>query len=243
MAMTARMPRACALALMFALAAAPVMARSNPFAVEYPFETAIIEYELAGTSTGREVLYIDHGRKALHHASMANVMGVSTERRTLEITTPEQVVMVDLMEKTGTSKPNMAPFLYEEWLKLPRAEQRDVAEAYRRLGFEVTQLLGGARVRESRGEYLGRPVTIARNELLTMYIWQGLDIVLLSDATLLGMRQVRKAVRIETGVAVPASAFAVPADIEIQADEKAAKESRELARTMIESLGKLDEQP
>ena len=56
-------------------------------------------------------------------------------------------------------------------------------------------------------------------------------------------RQVRKAVRIETGVAVPASAFAVPAGIEIQADEKAAKESRELARTMIESLGKLDEQP
>lgn len=224
--------------LLLALAAAPALAADNPFRPKLPFKTAIVKYELRGNEKGSATLYIDGDKSARHTDSTMSIMGMNQVKQSIHITTAEQVVDVDLVEKKATATGNMTTYLAQRYEKLSSAEQAIVRKNAEKMGSALmTSFMGqGGKPQIQEGTFKGKPVQIVTIMGMTAYTWKDTPVTLKTSGSMMGMRMDEEATDIQTNVAVPASALAVPGGIPVVFDKEADQMQRQMADNMINML-------
>ena len=206
----------CLLVVGFALA--PLLRADTPRGPR-ALRSGVIEYELTTTGAGttssgtRTEWFDDFGNKQAtleKSASTTKVFGLtsSENKETLTIVDGATGYTIDLLEKTGT-KQDVAK------LQLLGAA---LAWDYQRKhpGMTLRQF-----VEENQGRWLPAETVLGRTcdvyELLGTKIWQYQDVVLRSEANLLGVQTRQIATKFQENVDIPAARFAVPAGIRIEA--------------------------
>ncbi|MFH1059831.1 MAG: hypothetical protein V1797_14285 [Pseudomonadota bacterium] len=226
------------LLLALAAAPAPALAADNPFRPKLPFKTAIIKYELRGSEKGAATLYVDGEKSAKHTESSLAIMGMNQAKKSIHITTPEQVIEVDLIQKKATATGNMTTYLAQRYEKLSAAEQANVRQNAEKMGASLmTSFMGGGgKPQIQEGSFKGKPVQIVTVMGMTSYTWKDTPITLKTSGSMMGMQMDQEAVDIQTNVAVPANAMAVPGGIPVVFDKQADQMQRRMADNMLNML-------
>jgi len=174
----------------------------------YQIESAVVEYKLSGTQTGKETLYFDRWgmREAKHAQTELKVAGRSFKTNRLALLDGEWTYSVDLDKKTGTKMPT--PLLPELKKRLER-ENKSLAE----LGKEMLIQMGGKKVGEEN--LLGKPCEIWELKSLRAksWIWQG--VTLKTTVDFAGQSMVTEAVSIDDKAKISADKLTVPAGVKI----------------------------
>jgi hypothetical protein len=219
------------------MAAAPGLAADNPFRPKLPFKSAIVKYELRGSEKGAATLYIDGDKSARHTDSNLSMMGMNQPKKAIHITTPEQVIEVDLIQKKATATGNLMTYLAQRYEKLSPAEQANVRKNAEKMGNAMlASFMGGGKPQIKEGAFKGKPVQIATVMGMTSYTWKDTPITLKTEGAMMGVKVDEEAMDIKTDVPVPASALAAPAGIPVVFDKEADQMQRMMADNMLGML-------
>jgi hypothetical protein len=204
---------------------------------DLPFEKATIRYAISGVEEGYEVLYIrDFGQKtAKYRSSTMKVMGVEKVTETVEFTDPDWIYTFDLQRRTGVKSANPQKFLYEEFAKLDDHEKLRLAK--NNVQLNLGPMLGGMSeaLAENVVTILGYPCDKAQFIGAEIYSIHGTTIPLKTEANIMGMRMLVKAVKMEKESA-PLPYFEHPRDIIPTYDPQADYMARTLAKEAIAML-------
>ena len=225
-----------ALALMGLCLPGWAQAADNPFVVKLPFATAEIKYQLKGSEKGTAVLYVDGQRSARVVDTTLTIMGGSHPKKSITITTPEKVIEVDLVARQAKATGNMSTYLAEEFEKLSPTEKAAVQKNAEKWGASMAQAFAGAPPQVSTGTFKGKPVDIATVAGFTSQTWKGTGIVLRHQGSMMGINMDEEAVSIETGGAVKAGVFDVPAGIPVSFDKEQDQMQRQMAKATLDLL-------
>ncbi|MFZ5585060.1 MAG: hypothetical protein ACOZHQ_03930 [Thermodesulfobacteriota bacterium] len=227
-----------ALLLLALMAAAPGLAADNPFRPKLPFKSAIVKYELRGSEKGAATLYIDGDKSARHTDSNMTMMGMNHPKQSIQITTPEQVIEVDLIQKKASATGNLMTYLAQRYEKLSPAEQANVRKNAEKMGnaMMASFMGGGGKPQIKEGVFKGKPVQIATVMGMTSYTWKDTPVTLKTEGAMMGVKVDEEAVDIKTDVSVPASALAPPAGIPVVFDKEADQMQRMMADNMLGML-------
>ncbi len=215
-------------------------AEDDLWKIKLPFKTAIIKYDVTGNEKGSEVLYIRKGgmEMAKRHESKGKILFMSTSTNTIEITTPETVISIDMDKKTGTKMTNPQKFMKEEYEKLTPEEKKTVkknAEEMGMSGASMMQKLGGS-FKPKAGEHLGYECDIVSFMGMTVCQLSGTPIVLKQEGSIMGMAANMVATEIEKNASVPDDVFEVPDGVDVTFSQEQDDMNREMARKMMETL-------
>lgn len=187
-----------------------------PWEMKLPFKQATIHYEITGTEKGKETLYIKESgkRQARHHQSTSTVMGMTTKKETIEITDPDWMYTYDLVEKKGGKTTNPNKIYLAEYNKMSGQEKKNFEKNAKELGTSMMGQFGGS-VQQKGGKLLGYDCDITTvSGLSTIHMLHGSNVPLRTETSVMGMKTVLAATKIDTDAAIPDSAFAAPAGIE-----------------------------
>lgn len=219
-----------------ALAAVWLQAADSPWDVRLPFKSATIFYEISGMENGSETLYIgDYGKKeAKYRKTTGKVMYQIMKTDNIEITTPDWVYDIDMIEHTGTKMTNPAKVYKQEYEKLTAKEKKTVTANAEKMGKNA---MGGvqATVEKNAATLLGYPCDKTTVMGTTVYTIHDTGIALKSESNVMGMSSKSVALKLEKGK-VPASVFALPKGVKITFDKEADTMMRNMAKNMIDSL-------
>lgn len=190
----------------------------NPWDKKFSFETATIEYSLSGIQTGTAVMYIkDYGaNRAYYTNSITSMLFMKVESKTVELTTPDALVTVDLKERTGVSTPNPTKKNREDFEKLTASEKKIVvknAEILAERGIDIFFLEGAAG--KATGDFLGHKVDIINLNGMSIWVLAGTDIPVKSTVSIMGMTTEIAATKISLDGSVDDSKFVMPEGITI----------------------------
>ncbi|VAX18305.1 hypothetical protein MNBD_NITROSPINAE01-1534 [hydrothermal vent metagenome] len=215
-------------------------AEDDLWKIKFPFKTAIIQYDVTGNEKGSEVLYVRKGGMEMskRHESEGKVLFMSTSTNTLEITTPETVIAIDMDKKTGTRMTNPQKFMKEEYEKLTPEEKETVKKNAEKMGMSgagMMQKMGGS-FKPKAGEYLGYECDIVSFMGMTVYQMSGTPVVLKQEGSIMGMTANMVATEVKKDVVVPDEVFEVPDGVEVTFSQEQDDMNREMARKMMETL-------
>jgi hypothetical protein len=215
----------------------PAQAEDNPFKREPPFKTAVIEYTMAGSEQGKATLYVEKLKQAKVSESSVSMMGRTGEvEKKAHITTPEQVIDVNISKKTARAHGNMQTYLAQEYEKLSPAEKVTVRKNAEKLGATMMTQFAGGVPKAEQGVFLGKPVDIVTFKGITTQTWKDAGIPLKSEGSMMGMKISNVATSLKTDVPLPAGVFEAPAGIEVVFDQQADQMMRMMAGRMLTSL-------
>lgn len=202
----------------------------NPFTEKMPFAEATIIYAISGMENGSETIYVkDHGsRSASYHKTVSNMMGMTMENNTIEITDPDWVYSFNLVEGTGSKSRNPMKYLQEEFAKLTAAERQQVMKNSKLMGQNVMAGMGG-KVEENVAEILGYSCDRVNAMGTTVYSIHGSSLAVKTESEMMGMKMSIIATAIDKGE-VDDKYFAHPAGIEAVHDEEADAMSLQMAQ-------------
>lgn len=232
------LPAWLALAGLVVLSAVPALAADNPFRPKLPFNSAVIKYEHKGSEKGTSVLYLQGDKMAKHSDTKLSMMGMNQAKKSIQITTPDKVIDVDLMEKKATATGNMQTYMAQEYEKLSKAEQANVRKNAEKMGTAMAaQLMGkGSQPVIKEGTYKGKPAQIVSMMGVTTYTWKDTPVTLKVEGSVMGMKMDEEAVDIALNGPVPGDAFAVPGGIPVVFDKEADQMQRQMAANMVSML-------
>lgn len=219
-----------------ALSAIPAWSADNPFQPKLPFDSAVIKYQLQGNEKGSAVLYVQGQKSARQVDSQLTMHGNSQPRKTLTITTPDQVIEVDLVSKSATTTGNPANYMAQEYNKLSAAKQAIARRNAEKMGGSMMNLFSGGANQPKEGTFLGKPVQIVTIMGLTSYTWKDTGILLKMEGDMMGVKTKEEATSIETNQPVDAKVFEVPAGITPVFDNEADEQMRQMAKNMVEII-------
>jgi hypothetical protein len=218
------------------LMAAAVGAAENPWDIRYPFKSATVTYEISGTETGSETLYIDgYGKKqARFRKSALRVMNRQMNTDKVEITTEQWHYDIDLASRTGSKTTNPNRYFRQEYEKLSDEEKRIVRKNAEEMGKSA---LGGMQgtVEKNAATLLGYRCDKTTYMGTTVYAMHDTGIPLKTETDMMGMRVKSTAVKFDKG-AVPSNVFIPPKGIAITFDEEADAMMRQMAKNMIATM-------
>lgn len=215
----------------------PVLAKDNLWDLDLPFEKAVIHYDVSGAQKGTETLYIrDFGneRVKITH-SKGKIMFVTSTTNTIEITTRDSVINIDMDKKTGTRMTNPQKFMREEIEKLSAKERELVMKNLETIGMNMAMQMDG-QVKPKAGEHLGYTcdlVTVMGNTSCQM---SGTPITLKMESNLMGIKINTVAKKIDKNASVPANIFQIPEGVKVEYNKDADDMSRAMVASMIESM-------
>ena len=225
------------LSLILALGcAAAAQASDNPFIVKYPFKSAIIQYKMDGSQKGTATLYVKGQTSARYTEAVSKVFGMTQKIRTIDITTPDKMIHVDLEEGKARSTGNMMTYMAQEYEKLSPAEKENVRKNSESVGTQMGQQFMGGKPETSEGTFMGKPVTITKAGSMTSQVWKGTPIVLKMQGSIMGMRTDQVATSIKEGADVPADKLQPPAGIQVMHDPEGDAMMRQMAKNMLDNL-------
>lgn len=214
-------------------------AETNPFdpSARYPFKTAVVKSKMQGSTTGEQTIYAKGNKKADYTKGSTKVWGMKSEENKIVITLPDEIITVDLKEKTGAKTGNPAKYMFDEYKKLTKQEQENVLKNAEKLGSSLALQLTGQQPSERRfGKFMGKDVEIITIMGLTSYIWKDTNIALQSKGSLMGVKVDIQAYSIETDVAVDDKVFQAPEGINVVFNQRGDAMMRDMAKTMIDDL-------
>ena len=223
--------------LLAMIAATGAVADDTPWEPGLPFETAVVQYQIKGAQNGTETLYIrDFGRERVKVTkSEGKMMFITTSTDTIEITTADEVVAIDMREKTGVRTTNPQKFVQEEIAKLSEAEKAVVTKNLQQIGMNAATQMGG-KVEPKGGEHLGYACDVMTVAGTTSCTMSGTSILLKTESTLPGMNTETVATKFEKNVTIPADIFKVPADVKVDSNERADNINRNMIHEMIVAM-------
>lgn len=225
--------------LCFCLSAVAVSAQAadNPWKIKLPFKTAIIHYDVKGSTKGTETLYIrQHGQEMVKITkAKGKVFFVPIMDDKVEITSPDWIITVDRNKKEGTKITNPSKFLLEEYKKLSSKEKATVRKNIKELGVNMTRQLGGS-VKLRAGKHLGYTCDVVKMMGITVYQMTGTAIALKSTGSMLGVKVNTVATKLEKNVQIPNAVFQPPEGINIIYQKKVDDMNQQMAIKMINYL-------
>jgi hypothetical protein len=179
---------------------------NSPKFKRYNIEKGIVEYELSGSRTGKEILYFDNWgmREATFTNAEISISGFSIKENKITILDGEWTYNIDLDKKTGSK---IKTPLLEELIKA--AGDKDLGE----FGEEMLKKMGGKKI--GKDEVLGKTCDIWEIQNLNTRSWVWNWITLKTEAKLMGVSVIITATKISPNVSVPEEKFKIPAGITI----------------------------
>jgi hypothetical protein len=177
----------------------------------YPFETAKIEFKLAGSVNGERTMYIK-GDNSVSETHVTEQVDTQEKAANLEfLILGDSYYQIDLDAKTAVKTANQ---LYTSMAKLPAEERMDY----------LIKSTSGVATEEaanttpkSQKEIAGQKCDLYDIENFgEVCLWNGIAIYSTIKVPTEGVEYTTTATTIETGVQVPDSVFEIPADIKIQ---------------------------
>lgn len=219
------------------LSAAPVLAKDNPWELDLPFEKAIIHYDISGSQKGAATLYIrDSGNERVKITkSKGKIMFVTITTDTIEITTRDSIINIDMDKKTGTRTTNPQKFMQEEMKKLSAKEREIAMKNFEAIGMSMATQMGG-QVKSKAGEHLGYTCDLVTVMGTTSCQMSGTPIMLKMESNLMGIKINTVAKKIDKNASVPTDVFQIPAGVNVVYDKEADDMSRAMVASIIESM-------
>ncbi len=111
----------------------------DPWNYKAPFQNAVISYDVSGSATGTETLYLrKSGREmAMETHTETKILFMSSEDNKVVITTPEKIILIDLDKKTANRRVNPTKYMHEQYTKLSSAEKDEVMKNATKMGTMV----------------------------------------------------------------------------------------------------------
>lgn len=221
----------------FVMVAGICFAQAVPWAPKLPFDKAVINYTISGTEKGTQTVYIKDGGQnvAKHRKTAMKMLGIKQETDTVEITSPDHVITVNLKEKTGTKQINPVKFMIEEYNKLSAADKQKVMTNAEKTGMNMMEGFKG-KVTPKAQKIHGFDCDKVEIMGVTNYLINGTNIELKSNSSMMGVKMNVEATSVDTKAAIPANAFEVPAGIQIQTVTQADEMTKQMAKSTIASL-------
>lgn len=221
----------------FVFVTATGIAQSVPWAQKLPFNQAVINYKIDGTEKGTQTTYIKDGGQNVskHRKTTMKMMGMKTETATIEITTPEHVISVNLVDKTGSKQINPVKFMIEEYNKLSAADKKKLAANAEKTGMGMMQGMQG-KVTPKALKIHGYDCEKVEVMGVKNYLLNGTGIELKTESNMMGVKINVEATSIDTKGAIPATAFEVPAGIKLESIAQADEMAKTMARATIGSM-------
>lgn len=233
-----RFIEACLLTGFLALLnAAPAIANDSLWDIHLPFKRAIIHYDISGSQKGTETLYIqDFGNERVKVTkSKGKIMFVTTTTNTIEITTRDSVINIDMDKNSGTKMTNPQKFMQQEIEKLSKSEREIVMRNLETIGINMAVRMGG-QVKLKAGKHLGYTCDLVSLMGSTTYQMSGTPIMLKMESNLMGIKINTVAKKIDKNASIPADIFQIPEGVNIMYNKEADDMSREMIASMIESM-------
>lgn len=212
-------------------------AQAVPWAPKLPFENAVINYKISGTEQGTQVVYVKDGGKhiAKHRKTSMKMMGMKQETDTIEITSPDHIISVNLKDKTGTKQINPVKFMIDEYNKLSAADKQKVMANAEKTGMNMMQGFNG-KVTPKAQKIHGFDCDKVEVMGVTNFLINGTSIELKTSSNMMGIKMNVEAVSVDTKSPVPASAFEVPAGIKLESIAQADEMTKTMAVGTINGL-------
>jgi len=214
----------------------------NPYITSYPFESAVIHYTIENehihgkTSRGEETLYVKGDKMAVvGDVKLVDAWGkIQEEKKTLYISTPEYIYMIDLIEKKGIKIDNPRKYAKSAYSDLSDKEKNLFHERMGKRGVVSLDLPGlGKEVGEetllgrkcdiyesAENSESGEPAAGSADSVYSRnWVWDKANIRLKTIKEGPGGSTELTAVKIEEDVEIPEERFRVPAGIEVKYDE------------------------
>lgn len=212
---------------------ASAFAKDSPWELDLSFEKAVIHYDISGAQKGTETLYIrDYGNERVKITkSKGKMMFVTTTTDTIEITTRDSVINIDMDKNTGTRITNPKKLMQEEIEKLSAKERQIVMKNLETIGMNMAVQMGG-QVKPKAGEHLGYAcdlVTVMGTKSCQM---SGTPIMLKVESNLMGIKINTTAKKIDKNASFPTDIFQIPKGVNV----KYSKEEDDMSRAMMASM-------
>jgi len=221
----------------------------NPYITSYPFKSAVIHYTIENehihgkTSQGKETLYVKGDKMAIAgDVKLVDAWGkVQEEKKTLYISTPEYIYMIDLIEKKGIRINNPKKQAKSAYSDLSDEEKNLFHERMAKRGVVSLDLLGlGSKVGEETllgkkcdvyesGERVNPDESAADSVYTRNWVWGKANMRLKTTKEGAGGSTELIAVKIEEDIDIPDERFEVPPGIEVTYDEIKSEYARQEA--------------
>jgi|TARA_Y100000294_G_scaffold71407_1_gene67661 hypothetical protein len=190
----------------------------NPYKNHYPFETAIIHYNVTGYENGQEILYVNSKFQALYIDSKYPYLGKIKTNKLLILTTPEFIYNIDLIKKTGSKLRNYRTDLIKEFNRLSEKEKMIVKKNVRELGLSVIGNIHGKRA-PSFKKILGIECDLIEIFGERAIIWPGTNIPLIKNRkSEYDDKSSVSVTKIEKNVPIASDKFELPESVQISFD-------------------------
>jgi hypothetical protein len=178
----------------------------------YPFETAVIQYKISGSSDGTQTLYIKNGMTATEKHTKNESAGYEQFENTLTINSGEFIYVVDLDSNKGTKTKNTL------WTKISGLNDEERLDLGKKLvgglsadsegkADQLLQSLGSETV---TGEKCEKYNTLG---LGTVCVWQ--NVPLKTQINVAGIETLIEATSVKENESVDDSKFQVPANVQL----------------------------
>ena len=228
--------RKALIVLLIGLFVTPALALENPWEQKLPFESATINYDVTGLTSGSKTIFVkNYGRTTAEYKETAiKILGMKQEQKEFILTTPEWKYTADLVANTGTKNVNPTKFLTEEFNKLSGGDQKKVIENAENQGITMIEGVNGT-VEKNAAEVLGYSCDKATMMGTVVYTIHGTELPLKVESNTMGMKFNEIATGIKKG-RVDASKFELPANINFGHDKQADEMMQAQAKSIIQHL-------
>ena len=212
-----------------------VFAEANsPFEKELPFKEATVYYKVGKNGTGEAKLYIkDYGKKTSEYEKKTiTYMGFKQSTETLNITTPNWIYEIDLINKIGSKTPNTDKYIKEEFNKLSYADKKKVLANAQKMG---TSLSGNSKIQINNKIILGYSCDKVEFMGLTSYSIHKTSLPLHISGNIMGVDANKIATKIQKN-SVSSSHFSIPVDINVEFDPNSIQIAKDMAQNIITML-------
>jgi len=228
--------RKALLVLLIGFLATPVLALESPWEQKLPFESAVINYDVTGLTSGSKTIFVkDYGRTSVEYRDTAlKILGMKQEQKEFILTTPDWVYTADLVADTGTKHANPTKFLTQEFNNLSRSDQKKVIGNAEKQGVSMLEGVNGT-IEKNAAEILGYSCDKATMMGTVVYTIHGTELPLKVESNTMGMKLNEIATGIKKG-RVDASKFELPSSISFIHDKQADQMVQAQAKTIIQHL-------
>ncbi len=207
------------LLLTAALAAAsfPLAAQPNPFKPQHGgIKSISVGYTMTGDMTGTAALALDGQRMMRRQTSSMKMMGKTTATDSWTLMTPDSTYRADLTKKTGTSAPNLLPYMAKAYDDLDgdgkkrfHQNMEDMASMLQQ-GFGLANINAGEKL--GKKSYAGQECEERKVGTFTVCTMTSAPIALHTQASLMCLNYEETATEVHLS-APPQEVFAPPAGI------------------------------
>lgn len=192
----------------------------NPWNKKLPIKEGLVVYEISGTMSGNEEVYIkDYGTTiAAYRTEISSMFGVSDKTRELTLTTPDWVYTIDLTDNTGNKQMNPKKIIKEKFAGLSKAEQKKLVKNSEEMGITMVGEMSGD-VEKNVEKMFGYKCDKVTMMGISSYTLAGTDFPMKISGNLMGMTFSEAVVKIDKG-SVDEARFALPAGADIYHDSQ-----------------------